>query len=119
MATKGALPEGMVLHKSVFRQADFIEVAIHNVSHALRDGALLVVFTVLLFLLSLRATLITALAIPLGVWAATRHGRPADLAIMGVTQLGIAVPNFWFGMILVLFLALGRRPRTGVLVLLW
>ncbi|MDF0596617.1 ABC transporter permease [Psychromarinibacter halotolerans] len=48
----------------------------------------------------------TALAIPLGVWAATRHGRPADLAIMGVTQLGIAVPNFWFAMILVLIFAI-------------
>ncbi|WP_425052215.1 ABC transporter permease [Psychromarinibacter sp. S121] len=48
----------------------------------------------------------TALAIPLGVWAASRHGRPADLAIMGVTQLGIAVPNFWFAMILVLIFAI-------------
>ena len=52
-----SLPQGMTLHGSVFRQSDFIEVAIENVSAALRDGALLVVITVFLFLLSLRATL--------------------------------------------------------------
>ncbi len=46
--------------------------------------------------------------------------RPADLAIMGVTQLGIAIPNFWFAMLLVLAFSIGaalvfrrRLPRLG------
>ncbi|MGL6209074.1 MAG: ABC transporter permease [Paracoccaceae bacterium] len=43
----------------------------------------------------------TAIAIPVGVLAAARRGRPADIGVMGATQLGIAVPNFWFAMILV------------------
>ncbi|WP_172292750.1 ABC transporter permease [Pseudoruegeria sp. HB172150] len=48
----------------------------------------------------------TAIAIPAGVWAASRRGRPADILVMGTTQLGMAVPNFWFAMILVLIFAI-------------
>ncbi|MEM6825038.1 MAG: ABC transporter permease [Pseudomonadota bacterium] len=49
----------------------------------------------------------TAIAIPVGLWAAARRGRAGDVAVMGVTQLGIAVPNFWFAMLLVLAFAIG------------
>ena len=49
----------------------------------------------------------TAIAIPVGLWAAARRGRAADITVMGVTQLGIAVPNFWFAMLLVLAFAIG------------
>ncbi|MEM9319328.1 MAG: ABC transporter permease [Pseudomonadota bacterium] len=42
----------------------------------------------------------TALAFPLGILAASFRGRGADYGVMGVTQLGIAIPNFWFGMLL-------------------
>lgn len=48
----------------------------------------------------------TLLALPAGIFAAARRGRAGDLAVMGVTQFGIAVPNFWFAMLLVLFVAL-------------
>lgn len=48
----------------------------------------------------------TLLAFPAGMLAAARRGRAADVAIMGVTQFGIAVPNFWFAMLLVLVFAL-------------
>lgn len=51
----------------------------------------------------------TAIAIPVGLVAAARRGRPADYAIMGVTQLGIAVPNFWFAMLLVALFAVSLR----------
>ena len=47
----------------------------------------------------------TAIAVPAALWAASRRGRGGDLAVMGATQLGIAVPNFWFAMLLVLFFA--------------
>jgi peptide/nickel transport system permease protein len=46
------------------------------------------------------------LALPAGILAAARRGRFADLSVMGFTQLGIAVPNFWFAMLLALFFAL-------------
>ena len=44
-------------------------------------------------------------ALPLGVFAAWRHGRAGDWGVMGFTQLGISVPNFWFGIVLVLAFA--------------
>src|SRR5204862_3684177 len=43
------LPRGMTIDRRIFRQADFIEVAVRNVVNALRDGGLLVVVIVLLF----------------------------------------------------------------------
>ncbi|SEL70954.1 peptide/nickel transport system permease protein [Jannaschia helgolandensis] len=45
------------------------------------------------------------IAIPAGVLAAARRNRVSDWGIMGFTQLGIAVPNFWFAMLLVAFFA--------------
>lgn len=51
----------------------------------------------------------TLIAFPAGIVAAARRGGPADLAVMGTTQLGIAIPNFWFAMILVLIFAIKLR----------
>ena len=71
------LPEGMRIQPGLFRQADFIEIAIENVLHALRDGGILVVVVVLLFLANLRATFITLTAIPLSLLAAVLTLRPS------------------------------------------
>ena len=54
-------------------------------------------------------TLSTLIAIPAGLFAAARRGRPGDLGVMGATQLGVAVPNFWFAMMLVLIFAIKLR----------
>lgn len=51
----------------------------------------------------------TLIAFPIGIIAAARRGRPTDYGIMGATQLGIAVPNFWFAMLLVLVFAINLR----------
>ncbi len=51
----------------------------------------------------------TAIAFPAALLAASRRGGGGDLAVMGVTQLGIAVPNFWFAMLLVLLFAVNLR----------
>jgi peptide/nickel transport system permease protein len=55
------------------------------------------------------------IAVPAGLYAAARRGRLGDLGVMGATQLGMAVPNFWFAMILVLVLAVQMRwfPAGG------
>ncbi len=47
----------------------------------------------------------TLIAIPVGILAATNQGKAGDFSIMGLTQLGIAIPNFWFAMLLVLLFA--------------
>ncbi len=54
-------------------------------------------------------TLSTAIAFPAGIYAAARRSRPGDVAVMGATQLGVAVPNFWFAMMLVLIFAINLR----------
>jgi len=54
-------------------------------------------------------TLSTLIAFPAGIYAASRRGKPGDMAVMGATQLGIAVPNFWFAMMLVLIFAINLR----------
>jgi peptide/nickel transport system permease protein len=66
-------------------------------------------------LAALALMLSTAIALPIGLLAAAKRGRSADIAVMGGTQLGIAVPNFWFAMLLVLVFAVHFRifPAGG------
>lgn len=51
----------------------------------------------------------TLIAFPAGIWAASRRGKPADLVVMAITQLGVAIPNFWFAMLMVLVFAINLR----------
>ena len=51
----------------------------------------------------------TIIAFPAGIYAASRRGGAGDITIMGATQLGVAIPNFWFAMILVLIFAINLR----------
>jgi peptide/nickel transport system permease protein len=47
-------------------------------------------------------TLTTVLALVAGVYAASRHNKLGDVGVMGLTQVGIAIPNFWFAILLIL-----------------
>ncbi|HTM77350.1 MAG TPA: ABC transporter permease [Devosia sp.] len=47
--------------------------------------------------------------LPLGILAARMRGRPPDTGIMVLAQMGVAIPNFWFGMLLALVFAVGLR----------
>lgn len=60
-------------------------------------------------------TLTILIAFPAGIWAAARRGSLTDLTVMGATQLGVAVPNFWFAMLAVLAFAITWRifPSGG------
>ena len=56
--------------------------------------------------LALIAMLITvAVALVLGVYAAARHDKLGDVGVMAASQLGIAIPNFWFAILLILLFA--------------
>ena len=46
--------------------------------------------------------LTTAIALLVGVYAASRHNGPGDVGLMTLAQIGIAIPNFWFAILLIL-----------------
>lgn len=56
-----------------------------------------------------------SVAVPVGVIAASRRGRGADLALMGAAQVGVSLPNFWLGLLLILVfsVSLGWLPASG------
>lgn len=56
--------------------------------------------TVPLALMAMALT--TVLALVTGVYAAARHNKLGDVGVMGLTQIGIAIPNFWFAILLIL-----------------
>ncbi len=57
----------LTIHRDLFRQADFIATAVANLMTVLRDGALLVIVVLFLFLWSLRPTIISVIALPLSL----------------------------------------------------
>jgi CzcA family heavy metal efflux pump len=88
---KPSLPADVTLHTEIFRQADFIEVAVENVVGALRDGAILVIIILFLFLLNVRTTVISVLAIPLSLVAAFLAMRAFGFSVNTMTLGGMAI----------------------------
>lgn len=66
-------------------------------------------------LAALAFVLSAALAVPLGMFAASRRGRPGDWGVMAFSQAGLAIPNFWFAILLILVFSvwLGWTPAGG------
>lgn len=62
-----SLPSGVTINGDLYQQRKFIDLSIQNVIEALRDGGILVVVVLFLFLLNLRTTFITLTAIPLSI----------------------------------------------------
>jgi CzcA family heavy metal efflux pump len=88
---QASLPQGMKIETRIFRQADFIERAIDNLGAALRDGAILVVAIVFAFLVSLRATAVTLVALPLSLAAAVLVLQAFGATINTMTLGGLAI----------------------------
>jgi peptide/nickel transport system permease protein len=53
--------------------------------------------------MSMAMTVVVALV--LGVYAASRHNRLGDVGVMAASQLGVAIPSFWFAILLILLFA--------------
>ncbi len=86
-----ALPKGITLERDLFRQSDFIETAVSNVSHALRDGAILVAVILFVFLLNARATLISLAALPVSLIVAVLTLRAMDASLNTMTLGGLTI----------------------------
>ena len=88
---EGSLPSGFSINTHLFRQADFIDLAIENVIEALRDGAILVIIILFLFLANFRTTLISLTAIPLALVASIFVLKFFDITINTMTLGGMAI----------------------------
>jgi CzcA family heavy metal efflux pump len=90
-AIQQQLPQGITIDRRIFRQADFIQVAVNNVIAALRDGGILVIAVVLIFLANTRAAAITLTAMPLSLAAAILVLRGFGVTINTMTLGGLAI----------------------------
>jgi CzcA family heavy metal efflux pump len=88
---QATLPPGMEIDKHIFRQSDFIETSMSNVIAALRDGAVLVVVIVALFLAGFRPTGITVLAIPLSLVVSLLVMRAFGITVNTMTLGGMVI----------------------------
>lgn len=87
---KSALPAGVRI-ETTYSQKSFIDRAITNVEEALRDGVILVVIILFIFLMNLRTTFITLTAIPLSLFMTAIVFAAFNLSINTMTLGGIAV----------------------------
>ncbi len=84
-------PSDVLLINDLFQQAEFIHRAVDNVMTAVRDGAILVVIILFLFLMNIRSTIITLTAIPLSVAVTAIIFSAFGLTINTMTLGGLAV----------------------------
>ncbi|TLD68272.1 efflux RND transporter permease subunit [Phragmitibacter flavus] len=84
------LPKG-VEATVLFRQGDFINRSISNLSEAIRDGAIMVTIVLFLFLLNLRTTFITLMAMPLSFAITLITFKWFGLSVNSMTLGGLAV----------------------------
>ncbi|MBN8624736.1 MAG: efflux RND transporter permease subunit [Planctomycetes bacterium] len=88
---KSSLPADIRLNTEVYQQKTFIDMSIHNVIEALRDGGILVVVILFLFLLNFRTTFITLTAIPLSIVVTGLVFKWFNMSINTMTLGGLAV----------------------------
>ncbi len=86
-----SMPPDVKLNPDIFQQKHFIANSLTNVEHALRDGFILVVIILFLFLLNFRTTIITLTAIPLSIVITAIIFKMFDITINTLTLGGLAI----------------------------
>ena len=88
---KKQLPAGVQMNAKVFRQANFIEAAIHNLNVSLLEGALIVIVVLFVFLMNWRASLITFLSMPASFVGGILVMHAFGIGINSMTLGGLAI----------------------------
>jgi len=88
---KASLPKDIHINTDVFQQKSFIATSLTNVEHALRDGFILIIIILFLFLLNFRTTIITLTAIPLSLIISAIVFKMFDISINTLTLGGLAI----------------------------
>jgi len=86
-----SIPTDVKINTDVFQQKNFIENSLTNVEHALRDGFILIVIILFLFLLNFRTTIITLTAIPLSLIITAIVFKMFNISINTLTLGGLAI----------------------------
>ena len=87
------LPSDVKISSDIFRQSRFIESSISNIQKALFEGAIFVVIVLFFFLMNVRTTIISLVALPLSLLVAilTLHGLGLTINTMSLGGLAIAI----------------------------
>lgn len=88
---KAALPAGVDIDTSIFNQSRFIQTSVSNLQQSLLEGALFVIIVLFFFLMNLKTTLISVVAIPLSVLISVIALHYMGLTINTMTLGGIAI----------------------------
>lgn len=88
---KKSIPKDVKINTEVFQQKHFIENSLTNVEHAIRDGFILVIIILFLFLLNFRTTIITLTAIPLSLIITAIVFKAFGISINTLTLGGLAI----------------------------
>lgn len=88
---KARLPAGVQMDAQVFRQANFIEAAIHNLNVSLIEGALIVIVVLLVFLMNWRASFITFFSMPASFAGGLMAMHMMGIGINSMTLGGLAI----------------------------
>ena len=85
------LPKGIDVDTEIFRQSDFIDNSVSNLQSSLMEGALFVIIVLFFFLMNLRTTLISIIALPLSILVAVLVLHFMGMTINTMTLGGIAI----------------------------
>lgn len=88
---KKSLPSDVVVSTDIFRQSDFIDNSINNIQNSLIEGAIFVVIILFLFLMDIRATIISVVALPVSVIVTLIVLHLFGLSINTMSLGGIAI----------------------------
>lgn len=85
------LPAGIEMHTNIFRQADFISTSISNLQEALLEGGLFVAIVLFFFLMNLRTTLVSLVALPMSIFVTLLILHLLGFTINTMSLGGIAI----------------------------